>query len=712
MTNTTGQAAGYRFFQLEGQANPQWNQVQIFNSSSSILQQWELDSAGLFVNENGAQGGQTIHGGTDANDNLTLSANAGDGTSDPALQTGYVEFFSQVRPTADNVFNLGTAAERFASLYLAGNLTDGTNSVSIAQAKAAYDHSLITTGNPHSLDYADLVTRLGDLTVSGDVTTQIVDLSTSGNKTLTLTVTDDSHNHTTAFITDFNDATWTLLKARLVDGGGITWSFNDGLKQASATVSIDTTQITDIASPAANKTLKANAAGTGWVTSDGTVELTGDVSGSGTYNSTTDKTSLAVTVDNVSIDNIDKVNTQNLTVSIATDNPATVTQANHGMLTGRVVRLIGTTFDGTYTITKVDDNSYTIAYDNSLGSVEAGYVIPNGSQLLYDSTNDEYIVALENAELSHFEISGLTADDHTQYVKTTGRGDGTTNTVVGGETSGANLYLESTSNATKGDIRVKDNITPETGASYSGGWSGTDIGATGRRWRDLYLSGVIRNLRVEAVASIPTANIQEKGRILLLNGGDLYVNKNGASYSKIIDSTNELVGALNYKGTWNASTNVPDLTAISNKGDYYVVSVDGATNLDGITDWKATDVAVHNGTSWEKIDNTDAVSSVAGKVGVVTLDTDDVSEATNLYFTNARAKAAIIYEQEVPSGLVNGVNTSYTLAQTPHSNGSVQLFINGLIQRQTIDYTIVGTAITMTTAPATGQDIYAYYTRG
>ena len=49
------------------------------------------------------------------------------------------------------------------------------------------------------------------------------------------------------------------------------------------------------------------------------------------------------------------------------------------------------------------------------------------------------------------------------------------------------------------------------------------------------------------------------------------------------------------------------------------VSVAGATNLDGITDWKVGDWAMFNGTAWEKIDNTDQVTSVNGLQGAVSI---------------------------------------------------------------------------------------------
>ena len=74
-----------------------------------------------------------------------------------------------------------------------------------------------------------------------------------------------------------------------------------------------------------------------------------------------------------------------------------------------------------------------------------------------------------------------------------------------------------------------------------------------------------------------------------------------------------ILGALNYQGTWNANTNTPTLTSsVGTKGYYYVVSVAGTTNLNGITDWQIGDWAVFNGSEWQKVDNTDAGGDVVG----------------------------------------------------------------------------------------------------
>ena len=90
-------------------------------------------------------------------------------------------------------------------------------------------------------------------------------------------------------------------------------------------------------------------------------------------------------------------------------------------------------------------------------------------------------------------------------------------------------------------------------------------------------------------------------------------------FDQIINYSPPLIvsGTVNYKGTWNASTNNPTLNnppAASTKGDYYVVSTAGTQfSISFVTgDW-----IISSGTAWEKVDLTDAVSSVFGRTGAV-----------------------------------------------------------------------------------------------
>ena len=104
-----------------------------------------------------------------------------------------------------------------------------------------------------------------------------------------------------------------------------------------------------------------------------------------------------------------------------------------------------------------------------------------------------------------------------------------------------------------------------------------------------------------------------------------------------------LVGAVIYKGTWNADTNTPTLPtpAPANQGFYYVVSARGTIiNPYGFpVSYEIGDWAISNGAEWEKVDNTQSVISVNGLYGYVSLTTSDINEGTNLYYTEARVSA-------------------------------------------------------------------------
>lgn len=63
---------------------------------------------------------------------------------------------------------------------------------------------------------------------------------------------------------------------------------------------------------------------------------------------------------------------------------------------------------------------------------------------------------------------------------------------------------------------------------------------------------------------------------------------------------------------------------------------------------------------------------------------------------------------ETPAGAVDSVNTVFTLSQTPVAN-SLQVFVNGLRQNLTEDYSRVGPTLTFVVAPTTGQEVRASY---
>jgi hypothetical protein len=126
---------------------------------------------------------------------------------------------------------------------------------------------------------------------------------------------------------------------------------------------------------------------------------------------------------------------------------------------------------------------------------------------------------------------------------------------------------------------------------------------------------------------------------------------------KTVSSIVNAIGALNYAGTWNASTNTPTLTSsVGNKGDYYVVSVAGNTNLNGETLWGVGDWAAFNGSVWQKVDG--------GSTGnFTTIDVSTLATLANVNLTNTTAATATFATsslQLIPEGYItvqiSGVN--------------------------------------------------------
>lgn len=64
---------------------------------------------------------------------------------------------------------------------------------------------------------------------------------------------------------------------------------------------------------------------------------------------------------------------------------------------------------------------------------------------------------------------------------------------------------------------------------------------------------------------------------------------------------------------------------------------------------------------------------------------------------------------EIPSGTINGVNDTFTLANTPAPATSLQLTLQGVLLIAGTDYTLSGDTITMTSPPPTGAILLAVF---
>ena len=105
-----------------------------------------------------------------------------------------------------------------------------------------------------------------------------------------------------------------------------------------------------------------------------------------------------------------------------------------------------------------------------------------------------------------------------------------------------------------------------------------------------------------------------------------------------------LKGQVLYKGTWNAYSNIPNLSDVGGinkaslvKGNYYVVSNTGTTNFGGsnILEFVVNDWVISNGVKWQKVNNADGIVLLNGKSGrVVNLIASDIPDTVNVSGSN------------------------------------------------------------------------------
>ena len=143
---------------------------------------------------------------------------------------------------------------------------------------------------------------------------------------------------------------------------------------------------------------------------------------------------------------------------------------------------------------------------------------------------------------------------------------------------------------------------------------------------------------------------------------------------KAVSSITNAIGALNYKGTWNANANTPALASgVGTKGDYYVVSVAGSTALDGISNWGIGDWAVFNGSVWQRVEGGADLNGVNLSVsGTSTLSGLTASTALAL-----NASKEIVSVTNTGSG--NNVLATSPQIATPTLTGDVQMTTGNLV---------------------------------
>lgn len=137
---------------------------------------------------------------------------------------------------------------------------------------------------------------------------------------------------------------------------------------------------------------------------------------------------------------------------------------------------------------------------------------------------------------------------------------------------------------------------------------------------------------------------------------------------------------MTFKGLWNATTNSPNISLTTPvSGDYYIVSNAGNTSLDGENSWQQKDWAIHNGGFWSKLDNSEAVTQVAGKTGNVSLVAGDVglgSVNNTADMDKPVSTAQALADAAVVSTAAGDATTKANSAQSNAVNTSLQKSAN------------------------------------
>lgn len=597
-----GKAAGYRWELREGEVSASWHKIYDMDwGSDSILEAFQLRTQDLYVFRrgyddldgagaavSGLYAGQTVTGGLAANSNLTLRANAGDGTG---ARTGFVQVDDQLRPTLDNTFNLGTSALNFKDLHMKGIATIGT--------LTAQSGSISDSGG--TISFGSNI-----LTTTGNVTGAIVTGTTSiralvGGQSITLTpgtiadttgaITFGANNLSTtgtlaAGVTTLTHTAQTLILDPNVAGQGSiissTGTITFGSSNLITTGTLNVGAITSTQLNGGNVRISGNTVSI--TNSNGNLILAAN--GAGIIDLQSAMTTLGQTVtgimaitgqlnmDNLRLDgNVISSTDLNGNITFTPNGSGTlITSAKIIPSADNTLDLGSTTatFHNLYLKTGISNGTNTssvasiLAFRSGLFR-DLAQTLPAqaGDALFFDAVNSVWLANHPDTEITHSELTGLTTGDagHTQFAMLTGRAGGQ---VLQGDTaSSGNLTLESTSHASKGLVLFKDTHAPNTNASFSGTWSGADIGSSSRYFRDLYTKGQLFGARLENLTSgtLPSPSAQNIGRMVYsTDNNKIYADTgtvfNAVSVSRYVSDT-----------SWNGSDITKTVTVSASVSD-------------------------------------------------------------------------------------------------------------------------------------------------
>ncbi len=281
----------------------------------------------------------------------------------------------------------------------------------------------------------------------------------------------------------------------------------------------------------------------------------------------------------------------------------------------------------------------TTAGSTTTNAITVGTITNNGSITTSTTANvGTNLTVLGNSSLVSLDVGGGFGSTGAT-ISATGNVSANGDFELGGTMSG-NFVVRSTNNANTDGANFAVDTTNKSTLEYAYEVlrSGTTVGG-------ILLDGKVEGTEIEGTSLDINGNADISGDLTGVDtltattfSGDLNGTINTATTAATQSQGNSstkvattayvdtavanIPSGLSFEGSWNASTDSPSLagTAPAN-GVFYIVSVAGNTNLDGITDWVVGDWAVYvsdgAGTdAWQKIDNTSTLGG-AGTAGVI-----------------------------------------------------------------------------------------------
>lgn len=211
----------------------------------------------------------------------------------------------------------------------------------------------------------------------------------------------------------------------------------------------------------------------------------------------------------------------------------------------------------------------------------------------------------------------------------------------------------------------------------------------------------------------------DKGDILHLYSGDASVALSVAAGSAVVNlqvsaaiqnqiSTNATNISVNSGNIATNTTNISNNTTnITNNTTQIGINTTNITTNTGNISVNAANITANS-----LAIGVNATNIATNTTNIATNTTNISTNATNIA-NNTTAIAAKMdptdfIAGETPTGAIDGINTMFTLANTPVAN-TYTVFLNGLALNPATDYSVVGAVITLTSAPLVGDEVFVNY---